>query len=73
MLSPKETESILERLFGECLRYWEGQTQDERKAFELAIQDIEEISHDPYTPQGDKFDEETKKKFLKYRKMDLGK
>lgn len=73
MLGAKETETILERLFGECLRYWEGQTQDERKSFELAIQDVEGVTHDPYSPQGDELDAKTKRKFLKYRKMDLGK
>lgn len=72
MLTAKETELIMDKFFGECVRFWQMQGNDERKAFENAIEDIERLKHDPYVPRGELLDEETKNLYVGYRKMDLG-
>ena len=45
---------------------------DEREAFERALNDTRRIMTDPFSPCGDRLDVETKEKFIKYREMDLG-
>ena len=72
MLNEKTTELILETFFRDCLRFWRKNTNDEREAFEKALNDTKGITKDPFSPCGDKLDEETKEKFIKYREMDLG-
>lgn len=72
MLTVKETELVIDKFFNECLRYWKMQLNDERKAYEYAIDDIERMKHDPYVPKGDLIDVPTKEAYVKYRKMDLG-
>lgn len=73
MLSKKETELTLEHFFNDCLNFWKRQGHDERKAFECALEDVRNIQTDPFSPCGDKLDEETQLKFIHYREMDLGK
>ena len=53
-------------------RFWERQGYDEREAFIKALNEVAEMTTDPSSPFGEKLDEETKEKFIRYRKCDLG-
>ena len=72
MLNEHETQLVMENFFIDCLNFWRRSTNDEREAFEKALNDTECIMTNPYSPCGDRLDEETKTKFIKYRKQDLG-
>ena len=72
MLNAHETELAMEHFFKDCLNFWRRSTNDERVAFEKALNDTRGITTDPFAPCGKKLDVETKMKFIKYREMDLG-
>lgn len=72
MLTTHETELAMEHFFKDCLNFWRRNTNDERVAFEKALNDVRGITTDPFDPFGKKLDVEAKKKFIKYREMDLG-
>lgn len=72
MLNQRDTQLVMENFFRDCLNFWRRSTNDEREAFENALNDIRRITTDPFSPCGDKLDVETKEKFIKYREMDLG-
>jgi hypothetical protein len=72
MLTAHETELAMEHFFKDCLNFWRRNTNDERVAFEKALNDVRGITTDPFDPFGKKLDTETKNKFIKYREMDLG-
>lgn len=72
MLNEHETELAMEHFFRDCLNFWRRNTNDERVAFEKALNDTREITTDPFSPCGKKLDVEAKNKFIKYREMDLG-
>jgi hypothetical protein len=72
MLNEQETQLVMENFFRDCLNFWRRSTNDEREAFEKALNDIRRITTDPFSPCGDGLDGETKNKFIKYREMDLG-
>ena len=68
----REQFDILEKFFGECLRYWERELKVssdlDKQPFINAIRDIP--THNPYKMQGELLDAETVKQFKKYRYMD---
>ena len=72
MLTKQETQLVMENFFRDCLNFWRRSTNDEREAFENALNDTKRIMTDPFSPCGDRLDMETKEKFIKYREMDLG-
>ena len=73
MLNQRDTQLVLEGYFKECFGFWKSEIKDERQAFEKAIRDIECLTKDPYVPNGELLDVETKAEFIRYKKMDLGK
>lgn len=72
MLNAHDTQLVMENFFRDCLNFWRRSTNDEREAFEKALNDMRRITTDPFSPCGDSLDVETKEKFIKYREMDLG-
>ena len=72
MLNERETILALEEAFRNNRRFWERQGYDERDSFIKALNEVAEMTTDPSSPFGEKLDEETKEKFIKYREMDLG-
>lgn len=72
MLNEKETQSVLQQFFMECLRFWQRDLFDERQAFQYAINDVKGLTKDPYSPQGQELDHDVKERFIKYRELDLG-
>lgn len=72
MLNQHDTQLVMENFFRDCLNFWRRNTNDEREAFENALNDVRRITTNPFSPRGDKLDVETKEKFIKYREMDLG-
>ena len=72
MLTVKETELAMERFFNDSLNFWKRIGFDERQAFEAALEDTKKITTNPFSPRGEKLDQETKINFIKYREMDLG-
>lgn len=72
MLNAHETQLALEHFFKDCYKFWLRTTNDDRVAFEKALNDTRGITTDPFSPCGKKLDVATKEKFIKYREMDLG-
>ena len=72
MLNEHDTQRVMEHFFRECQNYHRKNTNDEREVFAKALNDVSDITADPYSPYGKKLDVETKKKFIRYREMDLG-
>ena len=72
MLTPRETQLILERFFVDCYKFWLSRQSDERTAFSNALEDIKQLRSDPFVPCGEELDQKTKAKFIHYRKIDLG-
>lgn len=72
MLNQHETQLVMENFFRDCLNFWRRNANDEREAFDKALNDVRRITTDPFSPHGDKLDAETKEKFIRYREMDLG-
>mgnify|MGYP003393142654 CR=1 FL=1 len=72
MLNSHETQLALEHFFKDCYKFWLRTTNDDRVAFEKALNDTRGITTDPFSPYGKKLDVEAKDKFIKYREMDLG-
>ena len=72
VLNERETILALEGAMRNNSRFWELQGYDEREAFIKALNEVAEMTTDPSSPFGDKLDEATKEKFIKYREMDLG-
>jgi hypothetical protein len=72
MLNEYDTQLVMENFFRDCLNFWRRNTNDEREAFEKALNDTRSIMTDPFSPCGNKLDETTKQNFIKYREMDLG-
>ena len=73
MLNKQQTQIALEKFFKECENFWKRTGMDEREAFESALDDTKRVSTDPFSPRGDKLDQEAKAEFIKYREQDLGK
>ena len=72
MLNQHDTQLAMEKFFRDCLNFWRRNGDDERKAFENALNDTRRITTDPFSPCGDKLDVETKDAFIRYREIDLG-
>lgn len=72
MVNAHDTQKILERFFNECYKYWLQNSDSEREAFSLALDDIRAVKRNPFIPCGDELDPEVIKKFIHYREMDLG-
>ena len=72
MLSKHETLVIMEDFFRDCFGFWRRNVNDEREAFEKALNDITCITTNPFSPHGDMLDKEAKEKYIKNKKMDLG-
>ena len=72
MLNEKETTIVLEKAMIDCRRFWKRQGYDETEASIKAIEEIQEMTTDMFSPQGKKLDMKTKEKFIEYRKLDLG-
>jgi hypothetical protein len=71
MLNEKQTETILEEFFFECIKFWNRNIDDTREAFKSAIRDIEGLTCDPNEPCGKLLDVVAQKKFIEQRKIYL--
>ena len=72
MLNERETILALEETMRCNRRFWERQGCDERESFIKALNEVAEMTTDPSSPFGEKLDEETKEKFIRYQRMNLG-
>lgn len=72
MLNQRDTQLAMEHFFKDCQNFWRRTIDDEREVFKRALDDTRRITTDPFSPCGEKLDEETKINFIKYREMDLG-
>ena len=71
-MQKEETMAVLERFFGECLRYWEKTLKvDSDLSNEAYKNAIDEIPHrNPYKMCGEELNPEWVAEFKKYRLMD---
>ena len=60
-----EIAEILTRFYGECYRFWIREGKDEVSARQLAMKDIEGITTNPYSPNGEKFNTDDKEMVVK--------
>ena len=71
-MDKNETMTLLEKFFGECLRYWERtlkvDSDLDRAAYVNAIADIPKTN--PYKMSGEELNPEWVAEFRKYRLMD---
>ena len=71
-MNKEETMKILERFFGECLRYWERTLKVDsdfsNEAYKNAINDIPKTN--PYKMAGEELNKEWVEEFRRYRLMD---
>lgn len=58
-----KTTEILESFYEDCLKFWKKNNPEE--AEKMAYKDVERITTNPYSPSGEKLDEEAKRIFLK--------
>jgi len=72
MLNEHDTQLVMEHFFRDCQNFWRRTINDEREVFEKALNDMRNITTDPFSPYGKKLNVETKEKFIRYREMDLG-
>lgn len=72
MINKNDTTHLLEEFFSDSFRFWVNGGKDDRKAFELALNEVRELKCNPFSPQGDELDPEAKAQFIRYREMDLG-
>lgn len=66
MLTVQETVKVLLPFYEDCVKFWvrEGKTQS--AAIQMALQDIENISTNPFEPNGDWLNQEAKQYFIEY-------
>lgn len=69
MLSISKTQEILKQFFGECVEFWKKEGKSEQEAYALALKDVESTTYDPYSPQGEELDTQTKEIFVHYKKI----
>ena len=74
MINAKETKRLLKEFAWDCYSFWGNElgTDDDAKVWSKVIMDLECVTHDPFSPQGDVLDVETKAEFIKELKMNLG-
>ena len=56
-----ETTEAVGTFLCECYKYWVGEGKAPREAIELAIEDADGITSDPFSPQGRLLDDEAAK------------
>lgn len=64
MLNYIKTIEILEEMHADCLKFWEREGKEESEAAELAKKDIERLTTNPFSPKGEKLNEEAKHAFV---------
>lgn len=71
-MDKQETMAVLERFFGECLRYWERTLKVDsdvsNEAYKCAIDEIPRTN--PYKMSGEELNQEWVEEFRKHRLMD---
>ena len=74
MLNANKTKKLLREFSWQCYEFWANEldTDDDKEVWMKAIKDIEEVSHDPFSPKGDLLDVEAKAEFIERLKLDLG-
>ena len=64
MIGEKETINLLDAFFEDCLKFWVKEGKDYEVAFELAVNEVSQATHNPFSPAGDFLDEDTKQKYI---------
>ena len=59
----EETTDILKEFYGDCLRFWERENAPD--AHLNARKDVERITTDPYSPNGEKLNKNALNAFIK--------
>ena len=72
MESKKETQRILINFFTDCFRFWLHEKKDVAEALLLAINEVSEVTHNPFDPYGKQLDIEVKQEFVSKIKKEIG-
>lgn len=65
MMDYKKTFNVLEVLYDSCLEFWLGEGKDDLMAHLLAIKDVDLVTHNPFSPNGEELDPEAKAEFVR--------
>ena len=73
MLNAKETKRLLKEFAWENYEFWANElnTDDDKEVWPKVIRDLECTNHNPFSPQGEELDKDTKAEFIKQLKLDL--
>lgn len=71
MLNERETILVLEEAMIDCKGFWKRQGYDELEASIKAIEEVQEMTTDMFSPQGKKLDVKTKEKFVECKKREI--
>ena len=74
MLNAKETKKLLKEFAWDCYKFWANEldTDDDTQVWSKVMMDLQGVSHNPFTPQGELLDTEAKAEFINQLKQDLG-
>ena len=59
----EETTDILKKFYEDCLRFWKRENVQD--AYLNALKDVERITTDPYSPNGEKLNKDALNAFIK--------
>lgn len=66
MLTVQETVKVLLPFYEDCVKFWLREGKTKSAAVQMALQDIESISTNPFEPNGDWLNQEAKHYFMEY-------
>lgn len=65
MMGYDKTLIKLDVFYSDCVDFWLESGKGGREAHFLAMKDVEGITHDPFSPNGDQLDPKAKEDFIK--------
>ena len=71
MIGKEETIYLLHSFFQDCMAFWLREGKSDREAIELALNEISQVTHDPFTPAGDLIDHCAKQEYINKMKGEM--
>ena len=67
----KNTIKILNSFYTDCFRFWLIEGKSVKAALLLALDEVSEVTHNPFDPHGELLDADAKNEFINKIKSDL--
>ena len=73
MINAQETKRLLRKFALECYEFWANElcTDKDERVWPKVFMDLECVTRDPFSPNGDLLDVESKEEFIQNLKLDL--